>query len=190
MLYIKTLTDNSYKAQHGEGISLLLSGVSRERGLTLRAENISADSFGKPFFGEYPDIHFSISHCDGLVGCLISDNECGIDCERIRPARYKVARRVFSNEEFNMFEQLEGRDRDIFFTSLWTLKEAYSKARGRGLAVVKEACFHGDGDGQVMSCFPELEFRQYRLGEHIISLCGTALPKAEYEEFSPFRLIL
>lgn len=186
MLYISATDDNSYRSQHKEGRRLLLAGVQQEYGLTLTQESISTDSFGKPFFVEYPGIHFSISHCDGLAGCLISERECGLDCESIRPARQKVAKRVFSGEELYMFEQLRGSDRDIFFTSLWTLKEAYSKVRGRGLAVIKEVSFHSGEDGRIMSCFPGLEFRQYRLGEHIISLCGTNLPKVEYEEFSPF----
>ena len=189
MLYIKLTDgkDNSYKFQHDEGCRLLFEGVQRETGINLSPENISVDNFGKPFLAEYPELHFSISHCDGMVGCLISGSECGLDCEKIRPARSKVAKRVFSEEEFRLFEQLQGSERDIFFTSLWTLKEAYSKKMGRGLAVIKEICFHGNEDGRIISCFHELEFRQYRLGEHIISLCGNYLPKVEYEEFFPFR---
>lgn len=186
MLYITLTDDNSYRSQHEEGRLLLLKGVQQEYGLTLTQENISVDRFGKPFFREYPGIHFSISHCDGLAGCLISKSECGLDCERIRPARYKVARRVFSPEEFRLFEKLHGDTQDIFFTSLWTLKEAYSKLCGRGLAVIKEISFHGDKNGRIISCCPRLEFRQYRLGEHIISLCGDDLPEVEYEELSPF----
>ena len=83
---------------------------------------------GKPALREYPDIRFNLSHADGIAACIVSEHECGIDCERVREYRPNVARRVFTPEELAVFEYAPECERDLLFFRLWTLKEAFVKA--------------------------------------------------------------
>ena len=54
---------------------------------------------GKPFLEDWPDIHFSISHCKAAVGCLVSRHPCGLDIEHIRRAKPELVRYTMSPEE-------------------------------------------------------------------------------------------
>src|SRR6185295_8989510 len=61
----------------------------------------------------------------------------GVDVERIRPdfATRDVARRFFAPAEVAALEALPDADRAEAFFACWTRKEAYIKARGRGIAL-------------------------------------------------------
>ncbi|MDE6593844.1 MAG: 4'-phosphopantetheinyl transferase superfamily protein [Oscillospiraceae bacterium] len=188
MLYTRVIDENnrSYAYEHSQSYELLFESVKKEKGIVLSFADVAKDEYGKPFFPEYPHIFFSITHCRGLACCIIDGSECGIDAEMICSPRDKVAKRVFSDSEFAEFEKRQGREREIFFTSIWTLKEAYSKAVGRGLAVIKNVSFYGNG-GRILSNFPDFGFRQYMSGEHIISVCTRGnCPKSDLREYYPF----
>jgi 4'-phosphopantetheinyl transferase len=96
---------------------------------------------GRPFIS-YPrsaeGLHFSLSHTDGFVACAVSSCErVGIDVEATdRPVSYlEIARTFFSlAEHADLISLPSVQQRDRFF-DLWTLKEAYTKARGLGLQV-------------------------------------------------------
>ena len=82
--------------------------------------------------------NFNLSNSPGLVVCLISDGgEVGVDvepCERAGSI-VEVGPRMFSAKELEQFEALREEDRPRRALQLWTLKEAYAKARGMGLAL-------------------------------------------------------
>ncbi|MCM1579235.1 MAG: 4'-phosphopantetheinyl transferase superfamily protein [Ruminococcus sp.] len=173
MLYTREIDENdgSYAYEHTKAYELLYESVKRETGITVGDGDIAKDGFGKPYFPAHPEVHFSITHCRGLVACLIEDDVCGVDAEAILPVREKAARRVFSEDELKELDKRQGSDREIFFTSLWTLKEAYTKANGRGLAVIKDLHFHSE-NGRLTSNFPEYRFVICRKGRYIVSVCG------------------
>lgn len=80
---------------------------------------------------------FNITHTDGLVALAIARAPIGVDVEWLaRPGRtVELAERYFAPTEVAaLFALPEARRRDRFF-DLWTLKEAYIKARGLGLAI-------------------------------------------------------
>ena len=86
---------------------------------------------GKPSLKEYPDKHFSISHCKEAVGCIISECPCGLDIERIRKAKDSLVRYTMSPEEVELI--FADSCPDIAFTRLWTQKEAVLKLLGTGI---------------------------------------------------------
>lgn len=86
---------------------------------------------GKPFLEDWPDIHFSISHCKAAVGCLVSRHPCGLDIERIRRAKPELVRYTMSPEEAETI--FAAPCPDIAFTRLWTQKEAVLKLEGTGI---------------------------------------------------------
>ena len=86
---------------------------------------------GKPFLADYPDIHFSISHCREAVGCLVSDRPCGLDIERIRSVSDELMHHTMNAEEVRQITSSSFPA--LTFTHLWTCKEAVLKLRGTGL---------------------------------------------------------
>ncbi len=178
MLYYEYIddTENTRSVQHNAGIALLKRGVMAEYGIDADESGIYRGEYGKPYFRSYPDIYFSISHCSGLAVCYISDRPCGADAENIRSSRDNVARRIFSVEELEAYNSKSGTDRDIFFTSLWTLKEAYAKTDGRGISAMKEISFDFCGS-EIRSSLDGYRFSQRTVGggEYIISVCEKAV---------------
>jgi len=82
-------------------------------------------------------LRFNLTHTTGLVGCVITlDSDCGIDAEAVgdRHNPMGVARRMFSEPERLAMQQLEDAALLDYFYTRWTLREAYVKARGIGIA--------------------------------------------------------
>lgn len=83
-------------------------------------------------------LRFNLSHTDGLIACALTlENDLGVDVEDItrEGETVKIADRYFSPQEYQQLIALpETRQNDRFF-DLWTLKESYIKAWGKGLAI-------------------------------------------------------
>jgi 4'-phosphopantetheinyl transferase len=92
-------------------------------------------------------LRFNLAHSGGLVACAIADGrDVGIDVEhRRRPALDpRLVTRYCAPAEIADIEARQPHWRDRFLT-YWTLKEAYLKARGLGIAVpLSEICFSLD----------------------------------------------
>lgn len=90
---------------------------------------------GRPVYSEHPPgWHLSLSHSHGLSACAVSAvSGLGLDIEPLNrhPHWQKVARRWFSPEEQSW---LLANNRCEDFLKVWTLKEAWLKATGRGIA--------------------------------------------------------
>ena len=65
---------------------------------------IVVDSNGKPSLRDFPGIHFSISHTDGLVMCAVADHSVGCDVERIVPLDDDLRKAVGSIEAWTKRE--------------------------------------------------------------------------------------
>jgi 4'-phosphopantetheinyl transferase len=96
---------------------------------------------GKPALGRHLDLHgntlhFNLSHSNGLALCALAWNwEVGVDLEYIRPVptAEQLAQRFFSSREHALIKALPAHDQPRAFFRLWTFKEAYLKATGKGL---------------------------------------------------------
>ncbi|MCD7721474.1 MAG: 4'-phosphopantetheinyl transferase superfamily protein [Prevotellaceae bacterium] len=110
---------------------LLLCNALRER-FGLEAPDFAFNEHGKPFFLNYPDIHFNLSHCRNAVACALSREPIGVDIESIRTAKPAIVRHTMSDEEARTI--LSAADPNLQFTILWTRKEALLKLRGTGIA--------------------------------------------------------
>ncbi len=78
-------------------------------------------------------VHFSFAHSGGLSLLLVSDTPCGGDLEVVEEEkdREEIAKRLFSMEELEGY--LLSEDKPLFFTTLWTKKEAEGKRAGTGV---------------------------------------------------------
>lgn len=152
--------------EHALGRSLLLHGLRELHGLALSAEQLdaalTAGPHGKPYLAEHPDIHFNITHCDGLAACAFSDRPVGVDAELSGYFAEVLVDKALSADEKKVLETrglTETLRREWFFR-FWTLKEAYVKMTGTGVDVpLREISFSFDGaqDGldDVLSDLPQ-----------------------------------
>lgn len=122
------------------GAAVLLDAGLREYGLSESEMVYGSGSNGKPFFLNAPEIHFSLSHSEDKVLACFSDTELGCDIEQVKDIDFKIAERFFCRSEYAaIMENPEyERRRDTFFR-LWTLKESYVKASGKGMSLPANA---------------------------------------------------
>lgn len=104
------------------------------------------------------DLRFNLSHTRGLVALALCEGfEVGVDVEEVRPLDVaELAPLALAPEERSALERLAPAERTERFYALWTLKEAYAKARGFGLSLpFPEIAFEPDGDGWRLARAPQ-----------------------------------
>lgn len=110
--------------------------ISEFCGVDAKGIKFGLSEHGKPFAANC-DVNFNISHSGDFVVCAVSENEIGIDIEKIRPVNSRAAERFACVEELEYIASHE----NCFF-EIWTLKEAYFKCIGTGLgADIKNVSF-------------------------------------------------
>jgi 4'-phosphopantetheinyl transferase len=83
-----------------------------------------------------PGLSFNLSHSAGAVVCAVSrGGDIGIDIERCdRRVNLALADRYFAAAELADLRRLEAHQQSRRFLEFWTLKEAFIKSLGTGLA--------------------------------------------------------
>lgn len=125
-------------------------------------------------------LHFNISHTEGLIVCLVSDeHQVGVDTEHLDRAStlLKLAPDVFAPDELRELRALTEYEQPQRAVLLWTLKESYIKARGMGLSIPLDSfAFRFDQSNIILELANPLEddqtcweFETHQLGSHIIS---------------------
>lgn len=119
--------------------ALLRNALSHYRALAPQDWRFKVNAHGKPAPDPDYGLRFNLSHSGGLAVCLISEfpASVGVDVEPLARANQiaVVAHRVFSPLEQAQLDALPPSDRPNRHLDLWTLKEAYVKARGLGLSL-------------------------------------------------------
>ena len=85
---------------------------------------VALGRLGKPYFPEHPEVHFNISHSSGAVLVGVSDQEIGVDIERIRPVGQRMMTRM-----------ARVSTAEAFFQS-WVRREARAKRSGNGVGTI------------------------------------------------------
>ena len=125
---------------------LLREHYGIEDGILDRKEN------GQPYL-QNSDLYVSISHCDQMVACAVSETPVGIDIEKIRPIDEKLCLRVCTEQELAYV-----RDSQERFFEIWTGKEAYFKKCGTGITDLKSVNV------------PDLQRQLHQAGEYLIQI--------------------
>ena len=121
--------------------ALVRTTLSRYSSLAPQQWRFITNPHGRPEILERPsgcpDLRFNLSHTDGLIACAVTvGREVGVDVEHInRHLVRDVAGRFFAPREVSDLNRLPEPERQRVFFDYWTLKEAYIKARGFGLAL-------------------------------------------------------
>ena len=95
---------------------------------------------GKPGLAPQFDscgLSFNLSHTEGLVAMAVTcAGQVGVDAECLtaRAAPLALAARYFSPREARELEAMPAKEQQKHFYRLWTLKEAWLKATGAGVA--------------------------------------------------------
>ncbi len=94
---------------------------------------------GKPLLGsagERASLYFNLAHAQNLALLAVTITaEVGVDVEFVRPLRDagELVRRFFSARENAAFEMVDTSLKPAAFFNLWTRKEAWLKATGKGI---------------------------------------------------------
>jgi 4'-phosphopantetheinyl transferase len=132
--------------------ALARTALSHYHPIPPEAWHFKANAYGKPVAEPDCGLRFNLSNSDGLVVCLIAERaEVGVDVEPCKRAGeiLNLAPEVFSAAEQAQLEALRDDEKPNRALSLWTLKEAYIKARGFGLSfpLRKFSFLFGDREG-------------------------------------------
>ena len=134
-------------------------GLGREMARTLVADALGVEPdawtwregpHGRPEIASpATDLHFNLSHSAGMVICALARRPVGVDIEDLsrRAPDPAIVDRYCSPLEAG---DVRGRGADWAsrFLTYWTLKEAYLKARGLGIAVhLSDISFSVNGAG-------------------------------------------
>lgn len=130
-------------------------------------------------------VSFNLSHAGGLVVCAVADSLVGIDVEKMDEGRTEPAvwESHFAPPEVAALTALPEEQRCDRFFQYWTLKEAYIKARGLGLAIpLRDFWFLIEGETIRIAFAPSLQddparwqFAQRRLGaDHMLAVALVA----------------
>ena len=131
--------------------------------------HIEATKSGKPYFPDLP-LFFSLSHSGDYAACAIADFEIGLDIQCIRPLSMPLARRFFSETELRKLQASEHPDE--LFTLLWSLRESYWKATGRGIAGGMNVAVSENETGFGISGLPEIRFWTKTQDAFVLALCS------------------
>lgn len=117
--------------------------LSHYRSVTPADWRFAVGSLGRPEVAnaEADTLRFNLSHTEGLIACAVAEQvDVGVDVEMsARPIDLGIADRYFSSLELTQLQSLVPGERHRRFFELWTLKEAYLKARGAGLHLPLDA---------------------------------------------------
>jgi 4'-phosphopantetheinyl transferase len=153
------------RRQFAVGRGLLRTILGRYLDRPPESLRFVANAHGKPGFDPRMDldssIRFNLAHSgDQVVYALADGREIGVDIERIRPdfGGLAIAERFFAPGEVAALQALPEASRGLAFFHGWTRKEAYIKAKGKGLALPLdefEVAIDPDQPASLLSTLPD-----------------------------------
>lgn len=126
---------------------------------------------GKPRLeGALPRIHFNLSHSGDWCACAVSAYPVGIDVERIRMQELDGVDRYLNPEERDYLRTSDAAVRLRRFYEIWTMKESYVKAVGRGLSLGMDTF---SVIGRSLSDLAPYRLKKFALDDlHPAAVCG------------------
>ena len=124
--------------------ALVRTTLSRYADVSPEQWRFSVNRHGRPEIASPTGpvrLRFNLSHTPGMAVCAVTlDRDIGVDVESAvrRNVRVQLADRYFSTAEARDLRAVPEPMQRERFIEYWTLKEAYIKARGRGLSIPLE----------------------------------------------------
>jgi len=163
--------------------------VCNKWGLNNNQLSFCYNEYGKPYIKNYHHIHFNISHSGEWILGAFSDKQIGIDVEQIKPIELSIAKRFFCENEYADLMGLNKSDQLDYFYTIWTLKECYIKAVGKGLTIPLKSIGFSLESGEIKMFTKEqyngFFFESFSINNnHKVSVC------ASINKFSPITEIV
>lgn len=141
------------------------------------------EEYGKPYFENFKNLHFNASHSGEIAICAFSDTEVGCDIEIISKFNTDLAKRFFTQGEYEFIISANEKPRDTYsqqakrFYRIWTLKESFLKLTGEGISNGLdnfEIRFKNDITPTVIknSRLLPFYFKEYSFKNYRIALCS------------------
>ncbi|MFT6909791.1 MAG: 4'-phosphopantetheinyl transferase [Oleiphilaceae bacterium] len=123
----------------------------------------AVNQYGKPSLKGDTDISFNLSHSNETTVLAIGKNyELGVDLEEINYQKEirNILDHFFHPDEILQFKALNGAQKSELFFKLWTLKEAYIKAKGLGLSIPLNAFNFDCSQAPILDVFFQTELNE------------------------------
>jgi 4'-phosphopantetheinyl transferase len=166
--------------------------VCKKTGIRNKELDFFQNKFGKPFIRNAEGFFFNVSHSGEWVVCAINDAETGIDVEKLKDPNIDIAKSFFSREEYEDLIHKDECMRLSYFYDLWTLKESYVKALGKGFSEPLDS-FTIKIQGDAIRCISRnnpdnLSFRKWDLdSEYKLAVCSCNIPREVYLNVQSFE---
>jgi len=173
--------------------------------------SFTQNAFGKPQVANSPvPLFFNLSHTDDVIALAVSPRDfIGVDVEPLQRDTdlVAVAKRYFAPAEGEGLENVPKAMQRSHLLNVWTLKEAYIKACGQGLAIplgdvaftLREKVIDVAFDAQRADDAARWQFWQYHYqGAHLLALAQADAPAMNVramlwsapDQLVPFELLL
>jgi 4'-phosphopantetheinyl transferase len=98
------------------------------------------NEYGKLFLADLSgvdgaDLQFNLTHSERMIACVISSRTVGIDAECTVMNNLNLAPQILSLSEAIYLDSIPSATRLYEFYRIWTQKEAYVKAVGKGFTI-------------------------------------------------------
>ncbi len=137
--------------------------------------DVAIDKHGKPYFAS-SDLKFNISHSGRFVVAAVSNFEVGIDIQKEKADKHRIAEKNFLQGECEYINAgANDVERHQRFCEVWTLKEAYLKNIGMGLRKPLNSFeVQFNEDSPTIKGKDEYKCTQFRMNDkYVVSVCGS-----------------
>lgn len=139
--------------------------MSAQLGIPPGAVQLERLPGGKPVVANAPDLHVNLAHSDTLAVVAVSTlSPVGVDVERLRPVGEALIATACTPGESDRLRGRAPAEREREFLQLWTAKEAFLKACGRGLSV----------EPAMVDALAVLDVGRAELDGYTVSACSVA----------------
>jgi len=120
------------------GRALLKTVLADFLGIEIAKLQLRPDEYGKLYLTtpSLNKVAFNLSHSQQVVACVVAENcQIGVDVEKIEKNLMEIAERFFAPQEIEYLKSFDKTMQKELIYRIWTLKEAYIKAEGKGLSI-------------------------------------------------------
>ncbi len=121
------------KKSQSIGAELLLGyAVKQETGAKMPVK-WDTDENGKLYLTDFDGLYVNLSHSNNYAVCAVHDKPIGVDIQYKKECDMKMANRFFADDEVDFINN--STDKDSAFFEIWTKKESFVKAIGKGITM-------------------------------------------------------
>ena len=160
------------------GAGMIINKILYENNVDVNS--IHYGSNGKPYAD---NIFFNVAHSGKFAFGVSSDKEVGCDVEIIKNAHLDIAKRFFTESEYNYISKSENSSNTFY--KLWTIKESYIKLSGEGLRTPLNSFEINISDNDISitenNIAKDCSVTQFEFDNHSFAICSYEQPPRKIE---------